>query len=254
MKLLNFWNNFDYINKPFVYSEDKVYLKNHINDYNNYNDLISNSNFGFINKGFHINLLPVPYVGDILNAKIYILMLNPGFCILDCYAESYSEEYCKLHIANLKQKLNSDEFPFYALNPKIIWHNGGQYWTNKFKDIIELISNDHNYSFTDSLSYLSKRVSMLELVPYHSKSFSLSANIINKLYTVQLMKNFLKDYVIPKVIKNEACIICTRASTQWELQDTLNDNIIVYKGALNRSASLSKGTEGYKKIVEFLFK
>ena len=252
MELINLWKNFNFNKMPYIHAKDSTLLGNGFNNSKDFDDYIENPNFGFEDNKFHLNLLPVPYVGNILKAQIYILMLNPGFGILDYYAESYSKTYRNLLIKNLKQTLQNDKFPFIFLNPELLWHGGGQYWEKKLKDIIVTVAKSLALSYVDSLSFISKRIAVLELVPYHSKSFSLSNKDFNRLYTPSVMLDFVKNYVVPRVQNGQACIISTRNSSRWNLPK--NDNIIVYSGGASRAAHMSKNTDGGKKIIEFLLK
>lgn len=253
MELINLWNDFDFDKKPYIHAKDSILLGNVFNNSKDFNDYIENPNFGFEDNKFHLNLLPVPYVGNILKAQIYILMLNPGFGILDYYAESCSETYRNLLIKNLKQTLQDDKFPFIFLNPELLWHGGGQYWEKKLKNIIVTVAKSLALSYVDSLSFISKRIAVLELVPYHSKSFGLSNKDFNKLYTPSVMLDFVKNYVVPRVQNGQACIISTRNSSRWNLPKNEN-NIVVYSGGASRAAHLSTNTKGGQKIIEFLLK
>lgn len=74
---------------------------------------------------FHLGLLPVPYLGDITRASIFLLMLNPGFSPGDYFAE-YSVSDCRAAlIRSLRQEFLPDEHPFFFLDPKFSWHPGG---------------------------------------------------------------------------------------------------------------------------------
>lgn len=131
-----------------------------------------------------------------------------------------------------------------------MWHGGGQYWENKLRDIIHEVSHSKSVSYIDALSFVSKNIATLELIPYHSKIFKLKNNLYNQMYTPKLMIDFVREYVVPRVRSGKACIICTRRKKRWHLPK--NKNIIVYTGGQTRGASLSKNTTGGKKIIKFL--
>lgn len=248
--IINCWRQVDFNKKPYIHKKDEVLLKSDFHNYQDFNACIKNKNFGFDDSKFHLNLVPVPYAGNILDAKIYILMLNPGFGILDYYSETRDSLYKDYAIKNVRQELNDDDFPFLYLNPKFLWHGGGQYWEGKLRDIIHNIAQSGSLSYVDSLSFLSKNIAVLELVPYHSKSYTLKDKIYSQLYTPKMMLDFVHDHVIPKATAGKACIISTRKSKLWSLPQ--NENIVIYEKGQTRGAHLSGNTSGGKKILEFL--
>ncbi len=249
--LLSCWKNFNLNRKPYLHQKDDVLRSEDFFNYTNYDEFINSSDFGSKDHKFHFGLLPVPYIGDLKNAKVFILLLNPGFNILDYYAESNDKLFKEYMIKNIKQELENDPYPFFKLNPKFIWH--GKYWVSKLNDIIDEVKIKKNLpSYAESLSFVSKNIAALELVPYHSKSFKLSDKKLNQLYTSQIMLEWVNDYLVPKVRNGEACIILTRKASMWNLPK--HKNIVVYSGSETRGAHLSRNTEGGKKILEFLLK
>lgn len=252
-RIIETWKSFDFKTKPYVHPDDKILLRFN-NDYRDFQHYIKDPNFESPEKEsyFHLNLLPVPYKGDIINAKVYILALNPGFRILDYYSESSSQSVRELLIKNAKQELTNEQFPFFELNPEFLWLGSGRYWTTKLKDIISEIQNRTNKTYVDSLKFLSKNIAILELVPYHSKEFKLKTTILKSLETTKIMVDFVKSYVIKKANNGNACVIVTRKSKYWGINES--KNVIIYKGSESRSAHLSKGSRGGKAIIEFLEK
>jgi len=85
----------------------------------------------------HLSLLPQPFIGDVKNASIYILELNPGLGPSDYYGESEVPEYHDALLANLQQDFSKSDLPFLFLDPKFAWHGGFDWWHGKLAKVIE---------------------------------------------------------------------------------------------------------------------
>lgn len=234
-ELIKYWNRLDLSSKPYVHPDDKK-----IHDYSyrpsTTEEYVSSHEFWESTGLFHTNLLPMPYAGSLRDAKIFLLLLNPGLSLADYYAEATSKEFVADLTRNIIQDNTDLAYPFLFLNPKHLSHPGGQYWFKKLKPYIADISKAQNMSYVNALSYVSKRIAILELVPYHSKIFKSSKSTKN-LESVMQMKEFIKRYLLPKVRANEACIICTRKAKEWDLSK--GDNIVIFEGSETRAAHLS---------------
>lgn len=244
-ELIDFWRQLNIEEKPLLHKNDNIKKDDYFDckDYSDYIKLMKSPKFKSDNK-FHLGLIPIPYIGDIENAKICILMLNPGFGICDYYAESNNEAYKKSLVNNLRQVLDK-EYPFIFLNPEFLWHGGGQYWEKKLKNIIEETKILFKYSYADALSHVAKTVAVLQLVPYHSKSY-----LDIEPESSKIMRNFVENELLSK---SEKCIICPRGNNYWKLKD--NDNIILSPDKKSRAGHISKNTFGedkWKKIIDLL--
>lgn len=252
-QLIKFWKQLDINQRKLVHPEDIIEEDKYHADINQYDDYINTSDFGLDETKFHLNLIPIPYIGDIQKAKIYIVMLNPGFGILDYYAEfAKDKELRTALINNLWQEKFDVNYPFIFLNPKYLWHGGGQYYEGKFKKLIKKVKYDNNgYSYAQSLSHIAKRVAVLQLVPYHSKK---SPKNYAYLRSPEIMKVFI-DKLKLEAEKGEKCIICARGKQYLNLEEDVNPNIIIFSGNQPRAAHFSENnlkTEKWKKICEFL--
>lgn len=248
--LLNAWKSLDNSKPPYILPGDEV-IREYTHKYKNYKTFISDKYYGDIESTkFHTGLLPVPYSGNILKAKIFILALNPGFSIRDYYEESH----CKKIISKRKQRLkniNSEkDFPWLSLNPEFAWTGGYDYWTKKLNPIIKKIMVESKISYVEVLQLLSKNIAVLELVPYHSKSFGLPESKMDKLESVRLMRSFVKQDLFERASKNETIIIVTRKAKYWELPK--HRNVIVYNNKQARSSSFGLNSDGGKAILNLL--
>ena len=191
----------------------------------------------------------MPYVGDITNASVYILMLNPGFRPLDYYAEQESSEYIQALKSGLHQT-GYNKYPFYFLDPRFSWTGGGSYWNQKLGAYIKKIISRDGITYQEAAYNISHKIAVLELVPYHSSHFKLPKKEIKKLKSVKLMRDYVTSYVLPRSRKNEACIIVTRKNNYWRMKEEMN--IVVYTGGQTRGAYLTENSPAANVLDKFL--
>lgn len=197
-----------------------------------------------------LGILPHPFCGDVLNAEIYLLMLNPGYGPHDYFAELEIPEYREASLKNLRQEFDEDGYPFYLLNPKFAWSGGYIWWHKKLAYIIEETSKKTGMSYADSRKRLSQKIANIELVPYHSTSFRDPVGWTEKLESAKLAREFVNEYVLPKVKRGGATLIVTRKVREWNLPE--HENIVAYSNGEARSAHLSPSSRGGKAIIERL--
>lgn len=250
--LLSAWRGINLSKSPFILNGDHILIeKGCCHSYSCFNDYISDSDFGIASPHkIHAGLIPIPYAGDILNANIYILALNPGFGPHDYYAESYNNEFRKARIQQLRQEHMDNLYPWSDLNPLFCWHGGWKYWTSRLGDIINKLSEQKRTPYKEALMLLSKNIACLEYVPYHSKSYGIRRSIVDKMLSSTLMKAFVHDYVVPKAIRGDAIIVVTRHVDVWELPQ--NHNIVTYNAAESRAAYLNLKSPGGKMIAKIM--
>jgi hypothetical protein len=250
MEIIQSWKCGIDLNKaPYIHSGDMLIKELPNYSYTTYNSFVKSADFGQTGKGFHFGLIPGPYSGDILGAKVYLLMLNPGFAPIDYYAQEKCKPFRDAVKNDIRQNLD-DKFPFMNLDPRFAWTGGGQYWNRKLEAVVNIIKGRKKYTYNNSLSYLSKKLCTLEIVPYHSREYSLPSKFYNEMTTPKLMKSFITDYVLPKAKKEKACIIVTRGNQYWGLKK--QKNIVIYSGSEARSAYLTPDSRGGKLLLEYL--
>ena len=153
-----------------------------------------------------------------------------------------------------KKYFNEDDYPLFGLDPKALWTGAGAWCERKLRDIIRL----YNMDYKKALKIASKKIAMIELFPYHSASFRLPSKVeLDKIPSVQKLKEFVKGYVVEKAKREDAVLIATRSLKLWFSDDELEEyaacnNIVIYPPNLARSASLSEGSGGYKAIEKYL--
>jgi hypothetical protein len=256
-ELIEFWKLCKLNEPPFSHPTDEkaLWQKNRKyieTDSVNFNAFVKSLHFGENdNPRLHLSLRPVPYLGNLAQAKIYILLLNPGLAYSDYWAETNSPIFCKRLKDNLRQSFDGISFPFFKLDPQFCWCSGFMWWESKLHDVISLIAKEHyDNKYIDAMRDLSKKIACLELIPYHSSSFG-SHGLIKQLDSVKMVKEFVNRFLIPQAKKNKCTLIVTRQAEAWGFPSGCkeNDNIVVYRGGETRGASLSPGSRGGKAIL-----
>jgi len=251
MKLLKAWASFKSTNSLHMLPEDVSVLdklKKQRTDFKSWEEYINDPNFGAPkDTKLHLGLIPQPFTGNLKTASIFILQLNPGIGPSDYYGEYKIPKFKRALLDNLKQK--PLDYPYIFLNPQFSWHGGYKYWHSKLNGVIENLRSYWNYrSYAKAQRRLAGQLATIELVPYHSSSFSEKGGLL-KLESVTLMKNYLNEVLIPKAKKGKAIIISTRNAT-WRLRSEIN--VIVYPPGHAQGAHLTPDSYGGKAILDFL--
>ena len=202
-------------------------------------------------KRLHLGLIPVPFLGDMLNASIYVLMLNPRLGPGD-YFEYKVPSLRRALIANLRQKRIPGVMPFVCLDPRFAWHSGFGYWDRKLKRVMEALAASKGMSLADARSTLGSKLAVVQLVPYHSAASNQKAL---QLSSVDLAKDFVRRRVAKRVRAQKAIVIAARKVEIWNqcLPDLGEEHgIIRYTASEARSASLSPDSRGGRAILRHL--
>jgi hypothetical protein len=257
--LIEFWQRCPLDKQPFVHPDDLHSLQRVLSkksrwvekDATSFSSYIAHSRFGDPDDDLlHLSLLPVPYVGDLRNAKIVILLLNPGFDYCDYWAEHEMPAFRERLGRNLSQSFEGIEFPFSGLDPQFCWYSGFMWWERKLREVIQQIAKSRNWSYRDALRDVSQNLACIELLPYHSASFK-DHSLIKKLPSVAKAKAFVDDYLVSEAEQGKRTLIVTRQARSWGLKERPNKpNIIVYQDAETRGASLSPRSRGGRAILK----
>jgi hypothetical protein len=254
-ELLKAWRKQTWTRRPYIFSEDKEVLQSEEKTIclPSYKKFIWDKDFSGHNQShFHVGLIPVPFHGDLDSADIFICLINPGLNVLDYYVEG-NRAYRTLLLRNLKQKLKSELYPFIPLNPKWHWTSGGIWWHRLFKKIIHELMEKKGLSYVKATKIIAKRIAALELVPYHSMNSGHISRLIKDLPSAQLMKNYVKHEVLPRVAQNKALLVIASGSSMWKIPNGLPN--VVYQPKNHRMANLSMKSKGAgKRILDRLLK
>jgi len=252
--IVEFWNRCPLDHPPFVHPEDKRLVRRCAPELlrrpiSSYEGFVRSKRFGdFDDHGFHFSLLPAPYAGDLIRAKIFLLMLNPGFKMADYCAEFQMPIFRQRAIANLKQRSKAADFPFLFLDPELSWHTGFLYFERKLRLIAQALARQSRKPYLEALRQLARSIAVLQMVPYHSAS--LKANWAFKLPSAEKAREFAHEYVFPRAAAGEALAVILRNGKRWGAPARCR-NIVSYKGPHARGASLGPETRGGEAILRF---
>lgn len=254
MDILEFWNRLPLGTPPFVHPDDRQILEEKREDLSaklDFDAFVKSERFGaFEDHRFHFSLLPVPYVGNLKKADIFILLLNPGLDFIDYFGEWRMMEFKSSLEKNLRQDFESADFPFLYLNPEFCWHGGFIWWERKFRDVATKIAEKKfRGRYLDAIRHLAHRVAAIELIPYHSISFR-QHSLIRLLPSSQHAQEFAHNTLASRAHDGTTKIIITRQHKEWGIGSRTAGNIVIYTGGLTRSASLGRNTPGGKAILE----
>lgn len=253
MDLLSKWSSWQEEGKPFVLPDDESWLRQDRLQIQTWEEVHTAPDFGQPgDQRFHLGLLPHPFCGDVANASIYVLMLNPGLGFQDYYGEYEVPAYREAVRATLRQEFGGDVLPFYLLDPRFAWHGGFGWWHKKLAKIIDLVATHWSISFAEARSRLASKLASIELVPYHSKRFNKAGGLAKTLPSAQLARRYVHDAVLPRVKAGEAIVVVTRMTRVWELPKL--DGVIQYDRTEARGAHLGPATPGGRAIVKHLLR
>ena len=106
------------------------------------------------------------------------------------------------------------------------------------------------FSIADARKLVRENLSVLQNVPYHSKEYGLSENRRSKLTSPKLAEAYLHEVLVPRAKKGDCLVVVTRGSKLWNIKES--ENIIIYKRAETRSASLGENSRGGNAILKYL--
>lgn len=251
--LVEQWRHLPVDAPPFLLAGDKILQERMpTNQHRSFDEFIQSPDFGLKDDSAqHLGLLPIPYVGNLQRASVFILTLNPGLSPIDYYCQQHNKPFTEALIRNLCQENADDPYPFIFLNPRFSWHSGFDYWHGRLRDIAQMVARKKNKDHRSGLQYLAQKVCVLELVPYHSRSFGLSRSILDSLESVRLMVDYVREVVVPRAQSGEVAVVVTRKAHYWGLTED-GQNVVIYQRSETRGAHLSLNSRGGELIARHL--
>jgi len=258
MDLLDRWANWNPTSAPFIFDGDIEVLgaarsRSSTVVLPDWASAHRAPDFGAPNDSrLHLGLLPMPFMGDLRRAAIYVLLLNPSAGPNSYYGEHQVPEYRAALLANLKQQQQQPDgiSPFLFLDPRFAWDGGFDWWHGKLAKVIAQLARSWDVSFAEARARLASQLACIELVPYHSPQFSDAGGWIDGLASVRLARSFVHEYVVPRARRGDALVIVTRQAAAWGLRES--DRVVVYRGHEARAAHLSPGSRGGRAILQHL--
>ena len=246
-RLLDAWKSVAHSRAPFILKGDGAALGSEGILWNSLDESAFLDSDQFLRKSdqFFMGLVPQPYLGRVLNASVYILMLNPGFSSLDLYAESNEKAFKSA----LLEQLDGTR-PNLYMDPRFHWTGGFQYWTGKLSRHVDKLGEIFARKPSNVLSFIADEVAILELVPYHSARCPLSPGSMRRLESVRLMREFFAEYVLPRCANDECSVVVSRGAGVWKASPA--KNVLVYSPQQARAAHFGLQSEGGRVILNRL--
>jgi hypothetical protein len=199
---------------------------------------------------FHFSLLPAPYVGNLAEADVFILLLNPGFSPGDYFGEYERTDFKEALKQNLKQEFSGVQYPFLYLDPRFCWHPGFRWWEAKLRKTLRHVADaQHKGNYLLALKAAPQRIASIELVPYHSRRFA-GGKLEAKLESALSAKAWVRDCLIPRALDGELVIVATY---KWHLKNH-RDHVVSLSRFQALAAPLTPTTKGGRLILAQLLK
>lgn len=206
----NVWESITEENGKYFASSDKIFL----------NKIQENTKYKMLDDDLKLDLsvIPLHFIGDIYNAKVLVLNLNPG--IDEKYLSFYNEnkEYQEKIFNNLTFKdTKFFEFDYYTENNEGYWSRLSFLFSDKYSE--KIVRNESGDNTEDLDMYFTKNIALVEFFPYHSKKFSGIKDIYKS--TVKEMKKYLPsqqfvfNIIRDRIEKENVIILFSRATTEW---------------------------------------
>jgi hypothetical protein len=248
--LISAWNRFDPEQLPYVLPGDAAILDQAdlYCRHASWDGFIAEPDFGVPgNLQLHLDLLPMPFVGNLKTASVFVLMLNPGFGPHDYFGEYTIPDYRAALLDNLRQTQDNS---FLFLDPQFSWHGGYDYWHTKLRNVIVAFAKNVGIPYGQARRFFQSNIAVLELAPYHSVNFAVPHRVLTSLHSVRLARAFVSEEILPRARAGECLVVVTRAVKSWELP--VHENVIAYTASEARGAHLSPQSRGGSAILNFL--
>lgn len=183
-QFIKFWRKFEHTTRPYIHRDDEAGME--MLEQRGLLDKTTRNVDAYVRRGLlgskpnttmHLNLMPVPYAGNIRTSKIVLLFSNPSLSCADYFYEAKQDTpYWNAHLATIRQTLGRRAYPFMSLDPQFCWHSGFDYWEKRLRWIVQQLlaaeeTSSPAYTYTDALREVSSNVAVIQLMPYRSRKF-----------------------------------------------------------------------------------
>jgi hypothetical protein len=138
-----------------------------------------------------LDILPEPFVGNPETAKVFFLLLNPGYVPEDVEVNK-DPYFVRQNRANL---LHRAQPSFYYLDERLDYSGGYIWWAKKLNGLVKA-------GFT--LGELAERICCVEYLPYHSVNYRHSKQILpSQHYGFELVRKATAQGKVIVVMRSE---------------------------------------------------
>lgn len=192
-----------------------------------------------VQSALHLSLTPVPYVGNLTKADIFLAVINPTVGPQD-YTDNKEPDFQELLKKTLRQELDY----CFALDPACPWESWAKYYQSLFRRFVEECA-EASPAFCKMSNpkgsvreELKSRVAILELLPYYSKKIPGLAEpgFEPVLPSISAAREFLRE-IAEREPKEEVLILCRwiRTPRRWGIPESRVEVITTQKGMCERS-------------------
>lgn len=190
---------------------------------------------------FITNILPVPFEGNVFEAKIIILTLNPGFVeevnhtlykLLNTDAQKQITDY---HIQNLRLQCKG------IIPNEAVKFIGDRYWFNKTRQ------------FREENKFELSEFAIVQYIGYQSKEFYINTEL-KQLKSIEFTRQLLK-YII-ETRTDDYCLVIARNYTFWtqlleelDKENKLKDKLVKLINYRNTTISMDNIRDESKPII-----
>ncbi len=243
---------------PYILEADAGYLKSYPTvTYHSWDEAWQAPDFFCPDRSkdrrLHLGLLPGPFVGDLLNAQIYVLMTNPGLELGD-YVEHEKTAFRSVLLANLKQEPLDSVLPFLCLDRQFAWHGAFKYWDSKLWKTIQELASNLGISEPQARAKIGETLAVIQESPYHSAT---GPDDTSSWPSVRLAGEFVRDTVTKRVRDKRAIVIAMRRVGWWNyyIPEDLGEDQGVIRSANSgeaRAANLQPTSRAGRAILRHL--
>jgi len=147
----------------------------------------------------HTEIMPAPFMGNVFEAPVLLLLSNPGFDEEE-ERKNYYTRYRNFWKNEIQHQPSIPELPLFCLDDE--YANYSDYWQNKLKYLIKATSKEK----------VAKNIAIFNFFPYHSKKYK---NISKKISSDYLLSQKYNFYLLEKAIERKATIIILRGKKFW---------------------------------------
>jgi hypothetical protein len=165
-------------------------------------------------RGFNLKCLPVPYYGPLKTAKVVLLYLAPGLLDQDIKDARSPRKRELMHL-----RLQGDV--------PLSGHDPHSWWITRTK------------CFGLSAKLLGSKLAVLEICPYHSKTFR-DWPLLAALPSCRIAVNWAQEVLFPRARKGEKVVICMRAAKYWGLTPGRRNDGLLFSPKTTRSGHMRK--------------
>ena len=190
----------------------------------------------------HTEILPYPFIGDVLGARVVLLMSNPGYKVssnIEAHEKMSDEEKRFVIRAQTQAMLLEDRAIFYS-GPEYKPFNDEQdwYWAKKTRIIREAVPGAET------------KIAAVQLMAYHSRKYKPFPAKMGLLPSQEYTKRLVKYLIDKNVI-----FVYARSKAQWlDFVPELENATCVELSSIRNACLSEKNCKdgGFKKIVDAL--